>query len=296
MEAEGAQETQERIEFRAGDATRADFDQGLPQEQQVGDDALGRAVLTGAELAFGVRQAEARQVDVLAPGLADIALEGFLAGFAMGGGMLGDLTEEHRRRLLQMVAKGKALAEGLQPLVADRDGGGTEEIQRAGGDIGRDQRMTIAVAADPGAEGDLGQCIRVFDAGRVEAGFFPGLAQAEVHADHGVREHLRQEVIDVTQLRRHVGLLVIDLAGAPEALEGDLDLLADRALLGDGPHVVLATDEQLVDLAMDLQDRGALGFGWVRGEHGLHAHAVEALGDLLVGQAGLTEGAERTTP
>ena len=89
---------------------------------------------------------------------------------------------------------------------------------------------------------------------------------------------------------------MVDFAGAPETLERDLDFLADRALFSDGPHVVLATDEQLVNLAMDLEDRGALGFGRVGGEHGLDAHAVEALGDLLVGQAGLTEGAERTTP
>ena len=47
---------------------------------------------------------------------------------------------------------------------------------------------------------------------------------------------------------------------------------------------------------MDLEDRGALSFGRVRREHGLDAHAVEALGNLLVGQAGLTQGAERTTP
>ena len=136
----------------------------------------------------------------------------------------------------------------------------------------------------------------MLDAGGVEAGFLPSLTQAQVHADHGVREDLREEVIDIPQLRRHVGLLVIDFSGAPEAFERDLDLLPDRALLGDGPHVVLATDQQLIDFAMDLEDRGALGFSRVRGEHGLYAHAIKALGVLLVGQAGSDESAERTTP
>ena len=89
---------------------------------------------------------------------------------------------------------------------------------------------------------------------------------------------------------------MVEFAGAPETLKRDLDLLADRALLGGGPHVVLATDKQLVDLAVDLEDGGALGFGRVRGEDGLDAHAVEALGDLLVSQAGVDEGAERTAP
>ena len=93
------------------------------------------------EFAFGVRQAEAGQVDVLAPGLADIALKGFLARFAMGGGMLGNLTQEYRGRLLQVIAKGEALTEGLEALVADCDRGRAEEIQRTGGDIGRDQRV-----------------------------------------------------------------------------------------------------------------------------------------------------------
>ena len=47
---------------------------------------------------------------------------------------------------------------------------------------------------------------------------------------------------------------------------------------------------------MNLENRGALGFGRVSGEHGLDAHTIEALGNLLVGQAGLTQGTERTTP
>jgi hypothetical protein len=157
MEAEGTQEAQQRIELSAGDATGADFDQGLTQEQEVSNDALRRAVLTMTEFAFGVGQAEARQVDVLTPSLTDIALKGFLAGFAMGGGVLGDLTEEYRRRLLQVIAEREALAEGLEALVADCDRRRAEEIQRAGGDIGRDQRVAVTVAADPGTESNLGQ-------------------------------------------------------------------------------------------------------------------------------------------
>ena len=157
VEAEGAQEAEQRIKFRAGDAAGADLDQGLAEEQQVGDDALGRAVLAWAQFAFGVGQAEAREVDILAPGLADVTLEGFLARFAMRGGVLGDLTREHCRRLLEVIAKRKALAEGLEALVTDCDRGRAEKIQRTGGDIGRDQRVAVTVAADPGTEGDLGQ-------------------------------------------------------------------------------------------------------------------------------------------
>ena len=114
-------------------------------------------MLTGTQFAFGVRQAKTRKVDVLTPGFADIAAYGVRTGFAMGGGVLGDLTEENRRRLLEMIAEGEALSKGLEALVANRDGRGAEQIQRPGGDFGRDQRVAIAVAADPGAEGDLGQ-------------------------------------------------------------------------------------------------------------------------------------------
>ena len=83
----------------------------------------------------------------------------------------------------------------------------------------------------------------MFNAGGVEASFFPGLTQAQVHTDHGIREDLGEEVIDVPEFRRHVGLLVVDFTGTPETLERDLNLLADRALFGDGPHVILATDK-----------------------------------------------------
>ena len=136
----------------------------------------------------------------------------------------------------------------------------------------------------------------MFDAGGVKAGLFPGLTQAQVHADDGIGKDLRKEVINVPEFRRHVGLLVVDLASTPEAFKRDLDLLADCALFRDRPHIILATDKQLVNLAVDLEDRGAFGFGRVRGEHGLHPHTVEALGDLLIGQTGLTQGAERSTP
>ena len=296
MEPEGPQEAQQRVELGAGDATGADFDQGLAQEQQVGDHALGRAMLAVAEFADRIRQAEVDEVDILTPGLADVALDRGLAGFAVGGGMLLDLSDEDRRRRLEMVTEREALTEGLEALVADRDGGGTEEIEGAGGDFGRDQRVAVAVAADPSAEDDLRQRVRMLHPGGIEARLFPGLTQAQVHADHGVREDLGEEVIDVPELRLDVGLLVVELAGAPQTFEGDLDLLADRALLGGGPHVVLAADEQLVDLAMDLQDGGALGFRRVRGEDGLDAHAIEALGDLLVREAGVGESAERAAP
>ena len=136
----------------------------------------------------------------------------------------------------------------------------------------------------------------MFDTNRVKAGLFPGLTQTQVHADHGVREDLREEVINVSKLRGHVGLLMVDFAGAPETFERDLDLFADRALLGDRPHVIFATDQQLINLAVNLEDRGPLGFGRVSGQHGLDAHPIEALGDLLVGEAGGDERTERATP
>ena len=75
----------------------------------------------------------------------------------MSSGVLGDLTQEYGRRLLQVIAERKALSEGLEAFVANRDGGGAEEIQRSGGDFGRDQRVAVAVSADPGTEGDLRQ-------------------------------------------------------------------------------------------------------------------------------------------
>jgi len=291
VEAEDAQEADERIEFGAGDATGPHLDQGLAQEQQVGDDAFRRGMLTGRELALDGGQAKASS-----PGFAVVAGQRGGAGLTVRGGVLLDLLDEDGGRQLQVVAQRQALAEDLQTLMADADRGGAEEPQGARGDLRRDQGVPVAVAADPRAQGHEGQGIRVLDAGNVETRLLPGLPEAQVHAHDRVGEDLRQEVVDVAQLRLDFGLLLVEFAGAPQALEGDLDLVADGALLGRGPHVVLAPDQELVDLAVDLEDRRALGLGRVGGEDGLDADAGEALRDLLVGDVRRTQGLEGATP
>ena len=62
-------------------------------------------MLPVAEFAFDVGEAQADEIDVLAPGFADVALHCGFTGFAMKGGVLGDLTGEDRRRFLQVIAE-----------------------------------------------------------------------------------------------------------------------------------------------------------------------------------------------
>ena len=131
---------------------------------------------------------------------------------------------------------------------------------------------------------------------RRETRLFPGLTEAQIHADQSVREDLREEVIDITKLGLDVGLLLIKFAGTPESLEGDLNLIANRPLFGDSPHAIFATDEELINLAVDFEDGGAFGFGRVRGQHWLNADAIEALGDLLVAETRITQAIQRPTP
>ena len=131
---------------------------------------------------------------------------------------------------------------------------------------------------------------------RRETRLFPGLTEAQIHADQSVREDLGEEVIDITKLGLDVGLLLIKFAGTPETLEGDLDLITNRPLFGDGPHAIFATDEELINLAVNLEDRRALGFGRVCGQHRLNADAIKALGDLLVAETRITQAIQRPTP
>ena len=128
----------------------------------------------------------------------------------------------------------------------------------------------------------------MFDLIRRETRLFPSLPQAQIHANQSVWKDLGEEVIDIPELGLDVGLLLIKFAGAPETFEGDLNLVTNRPLFGDGPHAVFATDEELINLAVDFENGGALGFGRVRGQHWLNADAIEALGDLLITEARIT--------
>jgi hypothetical protein len=73
-------------------------------------------MLPGRELAFDGGQAEADEVDVLAPGFAVIAGQGGGPGLAVRGGMLLDLLDEDGGRELEVVAQRQALPEDLEDL------------------------------------------------------------------------------------------------------------------------------------------------------------------------------------
>ena len=74
VKSERPQESDQRVEFVAGNIASAHFDQRLAQEKEVGDDAIGGLVLAGSALAHGLGETQADEVDILTPGFADIAL------------------------------------------------------------------------------------------------------------------------------------------------------------------------------------------------------------------------------
>ena len=119
VKSERPQESDQRVEFVAGNIASAHFDQRLAQEEEVGDDAIGGLVLTGSALAHGLGETQADEVDILTPGFADIALQGGFTGFALDGRVLFDLLHKDRGRELEVVAQRKALTEGLQALISD---------------------------------------------------------------------------------------------------------------------------------------------------------------------------------
>ena len=114
-----AQETDEGVEFVAGNIASADFNERLTQEEEFGNDAIGGLVLAGSALTHGLRETQPDEVDILTPSFADIALQGSFARFALDGCVLFDLLHKDRRRELEVVAERKALTEGLEALVGD---------------------------------------------------------------------------------------------------------------------------------------------------------------------------------
>ena len=105
--------------------------------------------------------------------------------------------------------------------------------------------------------------------------------QALVEQRQHVGKDVCQVVHDVAHLGGDVGLVEKDLAGAPQALEHDLDLVADRLLLARRPHAVLALDLQQVEGAVVLEHGRALGLGRMRREHRLDPDVGQRARDLL---------------
>ncbi len=125
---------------------------------------------------------------------------------------------------------------------------------------------------------------------------FHALAKAFVELNECARENLAKIINNAAALGGDVGFLKKNLARAPEALEADLDVVADRLALRGAEVLVLQRSEEKVNGVVLLEDRGALGLGRMRGENRLDADMREGLRDLLLGEAGVLQALELLAP
>jgi hypothetical protein len=185
-----------------------------------------------------------------------------------------------RRRLTQRrqaELAGKLAERGGMQIMRRR----AEQAQRVGGGFRVDERMAVAVAADPVAEDHQRPGAAVGAQRRVEARALPGRAEAALDPGQHVGEHLRQIMQHIGALIGHRGLLQEDLAGAPEPLDGGADLGFERRALRRRPHRVLELDQQAVERAVMRQHGAPLGLGGMRRQHRLDADGAQRLRDLL---------------
>jgi hypothetical protein len=154
--------------------------------------------------------------------------------------------------------------------------------------VGGDERVAVAIAADPGT----GQQHRPGQQPRLRPALVQGPAQLRVDGGDDVEER------ELVVAQRLVDLVLQPQPGQPE--EGRLPEGQHRAPQLRRPLVLVeltlrrpvALPEQVGDLALHLEDRPAPHLGGVRGHHGAHQRAGELPGHHVGGELGLVEQRE----
>ena len=162
--------------------------------------------------------------------------------------------------------------------------------------VRRDERMAVAVAADPGPEPETRQGAPVAEQLWIETGVDPGLSKTPVQFRQGAGENLREVEHQVAPFGGDLGLAQEDFAGAPEPFERDLDFLAAIGQFRGRLARVLPVLQQ-VEKAAVLFERGrAFRLGRMRGEHRFDHDPPQPGGDLRGGESGVLQTDEIRPP
>ncbi len=162
--------------------------------------------------------------------------------------------------------------------------------------VGSDERVAVAVAADPGAEDQARDVSGGAEQIERQAGVAPGFGEMQVEPVDGGREKVAQVVGGIAQLAGDVRADEVDFRGAPEGFQGGDDPFADAAALAFGVFRELVAHHFIVERAVAFADAGAFGLGRVGGEHGFDLHVLQDFEDLLRRQADRPEVAQRLRP
>ena len=101
---------------------------------------------------------------------------------------------------------------------------------------------------------------------------------------------------DVAKLIGDVGTFEEDVPCSPQAFEGRKDAIADLEPLIRSPHLVLARNQQEVQLTPLLEDGGPFRLRRVRRQDRLNRHAADGLGHGLLIHARICEVTEDPAP
>ncbi len=153
-----------------------------------------------------------------------------------------DHRREFFRNRLEDRSERDIVAERLQGAALHAQGIDAKRPQRGLRHLGRHERVAVTVAADPGAETDEGR--QIIERPRIEAGRFPGFAQMGVRPGQSLGKHLAQVMQRVVEFRLDAGSRHVNLTGAPEAFELDLNLAREPGLLARRAVRVLVSVQQ----------------------------------------------------
>src|SRR4030095_15050058 len=94
--------------------------------------------------------------------------------------------------------------------------------------------MPIAVTSDPTTKAHARPDMRILEKRRIETGVLPGLAEAFIQLLEGKWEHFAHIENHSAALKSYFRLFQQDFTASPEALENDLDFVANRCPAGRG--------------------------------------------------------------
>ena len=134
--------------------------------------------------------------------------------------------DEDGRRLLQENGEAHGRAQFLQLPAQHDEAVQTVIIEAVRGDFGCDQRVTVTVAPDPGAEAESWQDSGMIYLLRIKPHGLPCFAQSAIDASQGFGKDIDQVVQNAGAFHFHRGFVEEHLTCAPQTFERSFDFLA----------------------------------------------------------------------
>lgn len=280
LEAEGGEGADGAVHAAVGEECAAVFAQGGLDEGEVGEELGGAEVVAAFLVGGALGEAFAGVEELLADagGLEAVRLlgvqplvagadlgEAFQVGleggeeFLGGSGVADGVGEESAQEVDEFEGVGDAV------LVL--------EDQHVAGDLGGDVGVAVAVAADPGAEGEGAGACGQLDADALELG-----GEVFQYVSDGAGVQLVEVVDGVAGFVGGLGADHAELVGLPDEVDvlGEAQVVA-AAVAGAGDGLL----QQCGDAAQLVEDAAAGGLGGVCGEDGSDVEVLDRLAQVF---------------